>query len=151
MDTSWLTFSVRTKLLVILIVIGLVAVAWAIYQSMPRQYGSHGPSGLAIIPSRVGDNWSLLVDDTPAGFALSTMTLTITNSSGIIIAPMDSVPILSLDIANWTTYHALFTKVGTENEVTKGERVLIGINAYPGRIYYELRRNAIVVATGSLA
>lgn len=127
-----------------------VAAAWVTYQSMQKQKDGYGPSGLAIIPSRVGDNWSLLVDYAPAGFVLSTMTLTITNSSGMI-APMDSVPILSLDPANWTTYHALFTKVGTEDEVTKGETVLIDINAYPGRIYYELKRNTVVVATGSFA
>ena len=141
----------RTTLLIVLIVIALVVVGSMALLTKPRQYGNiNDPITITIDESKIDDNWSLAVAKTPSGLLLSTITLTIRNLSGPIIAPMDSVPILSLDLSNWTTYRALFTKVGTESEVTNGERILIDVNAYPGQISYELRRDGTLVAKGGL-
>ena len=76
--------------------------------------------------------------------------MTMRNSNGGIIDPMRQVVITSLTEENWAIYHVMYLKVGDEDYVRQGARIVVDATIYPSGYRYELVDQFGIISSGVL-
>jgi len=101
------------------------------------------------VPQSSG-NWTLTSLCSEKDFPLNEIAMTMRNSNGGIIDPMRQVVITSLTEENWAIYHVMYLKVGDEDYVRQGARIVVDATIYPSGYRYELVDQFGIISSGVL-
>lgn len=104
--------------------------------------------GMMIGVEPSGANWTMTFTLVPSGLALTDVTLTILDVNYNIKAPMDSVPLSDLTLANWNTYMVRYVPLGGGPDLRVGSTILVDRTTYPAGCRWELMRGVNILSTG---
>jgi len=135
----------------------IVSVAWytatlnpVLHEKSCQGYLSHeSPFSHFPVPQLDG-NWTLTSTCYDKDFHLSEITMTMRNSNGSIVNPMRQVMLTNLTEENWAIYHVMYLKVGDEDYVRQGARIVIDATRYPSGYRYELVDQYTIISNGVL-
>ena len=104
--------------------------------------------GVNVRPEPSGGNWTITITSTAGPLALTNVTLTLKNRSGVILAPMDAVPLSRLTYDNWSVYNVVYMRFGPVDYVTVGSMIKVSRSAFSAAYRFEIRYLSTVMAIG---
>jgi len=107
-----------------------------------------GPRGLGVILYRSSDgtNWTLTIASRPAGLTASGTTLTVLNATG-----EPTLAATALSALSYATVRAAYVPVGNGTYVSVGDRLLVGVIAYPAGYSYRISDGTTELINGTFS